>query len=62
MLKVLEHILMTRLTENLEHQAYSDAVKELHADSVHELRRLAIKIPDQVFVRRRFVFPETLLI
>lgn len=50
MLKVLEHILMSRPTEHLEHGAYSDAVKELQADGAHELQRLASKMPDQLLV------------
>jgi exportin-5 len=49
MLRVLEHILTTQMPERPEHQAYSDAVKELQIESVNDLRRLAIKIPDQVF-------------
>jgi exportin-5 len=48
MLKVLEHILMSRPAEHPEHSAYSDAVKELQADGVYELQRLATKMPDQL--------------
>lgn len=48
MLKVLEHILMTRPEERPGFQAYSDAVKELQIDSMHELTRLATKMPDQL--------------
>jgi exportin-5 len=48
MLKVLEHILMSRPVEQPEHSAYSDAVKELQADGMYELQRLATKMPDQL--------------
>jgi exportin-5 len=48
MLKVLEHILMSRPAEHPEYLAYSDAVKELQADGMYELQRLAIKMPDQL--------------
>jgi len=50
MLKVLEHILMSRPVERPEHTAYSDAVKELQADGMYELQRLATKMPDQLLV------------
>lgn len=42
-LKVLEHILMTRLPDHPEFPAYSESVKELHGLASHELRRLAIR-------------------
>ncbi|KAJ5623266.1 hypothetical protein N7490_011871 [Penicillium lividum] len=45
-LKVLEHILMTRLQDYPEFPAYSEAVKELHGLASHELRRLAIRYAD----------------
>lgn len=48
MLKVLEHILMTHPEERPGFQAYSDAVKELQMDSMHELTRLATKMPNQL--------------
>ena len=51
MLKVLEHILMTHPAEKPEYQAYTDAIKELQTDSMHELRRLATKMPNQLFVK-----------
>lgn len=54
MLKVLEHILMSRPAEHPEYSAYSDAVKELQADGTHELQRLAVKMPDQLLVCLRF--------
>ena len=50
MLKVLEHILVSRPTEHPEHSAYSDAVKEYQTDSTYELQRLATKMPDQLLV------------
>jgi exportin-5 len=52
MLKVLEHLLMCHPAERPEYQAYTDAVKELQTDAMHELRRIAIKMPNQVFVRQ----------
>jgi exportin-5 len=51
MLKVLEHLLMSRAVDKPEYQAYTDAVKELQTDSMYELRRIAIKMPNQLFVR-----------
>jgi exportin-5 len=51
MLKVLENILMSRPTEYPEHAAYTDAVKDLHTDCMHELHRLATKMPDHMLVR-----------
>lgn len=45
-LKVLEHILMTRLQDRTEFPAYSESVKELHGLASHELRRLAIRYAD----------------
>lgn len=48
MLKVLECVLMTRPVDRPEHIAYSDAVKELTHDAVHELSRLAMKMPDHL--------------
>ncbi|RDW68001.1 hypothetical protein BP6252_09397 [Coleophoma cylindrospora] len=48
MLKVLEHILMSTPAEYPDQPAYSDAVKELHTDSMYELQRLATKMPDQL--------------
>ncbi|KAJ5118738.1 hypothetical protein N7526_010375 [Penicillium atrosanguineum] len=45
-LKVLEHILMTRLPDQPSCPVYSEAVKELHGLASHELRRLAIRYAD----------------
>ncbi|KAH0557069.1 hypothetical protein GP486_005144 [Trichoglossum hirsutum] len=50
MLKVLEHILMTRPTENPAYPAHSDAVKDLQHDCAQELHRLAMKMPDHLLV------------
>jgi exportin-5 len=50
MLKVLEHILMSRPVEQPEFNAYNDAVKELQTDGMYELQRLASKMPDQLLV------------
>jgi exportin-5 len=51
-LKVLEHILMTRLPDLVEYPAYSEAVKELHGLASHELRRLAMRYADYFSVSR----------
>jgi exportin-5 len=50
MLKVLEHILMTRPMENPAYPAYSEAIKDLQQDCTHELHRLAMKMPDHLLV------------
>jgi exportin-5 len=50
MLKVLEHILMSRPIEQPDYSAYNDAVKELQVDGMYELQRLASKMPDQLLV------------
>jgi exportin-5 len=50
MLKVLEHILMSRPIEQPQYSAYNDAVKELQTDGMYELQRLAGKMPDQLLV------------
>ncbi|KAI9376280.1 armadillo-type protein [Aspergillus egyptiacus] len=42
-LKVLEFVLMTRLPDQPDFPAYSEAVKELHGLASHELRRLATR-------------------
>lgn len=49
-LKVLEHILMTRLPDQPDHPAYSEAIKELHGLASHELRRLAMRYADDFSV------------
>lgn len=48
MLKVLEHILMSRPPERPNCNTYNEATKELHAEGMYELNRLAIKMPDQL--------------
>ncbi|RKF77437.1 Protein MSN5 [Golovinomyces cichoracearum] len=48
MLKVLEHILTNKISEFPEHFKYTEAVKEMQMDSLHELQRLAIRMPDQL--------------
>ena len=45
-LKVLEHILMTRLPDQPQYPVYAEAVRELHGLASHELRRLAIRYAD----------------
>lgn len=49
-LKVLEHILMTRLEDHPQYPAYSEAVKELHSLASHELRKLSMRCADYFFV------------
>lgn len=53
MLKVLEHILMSHPIEKAEYSVYSDAVKEFQTDGLHELQRLATRMPDQLLVSRK---------
>ncbi|KAL7620026.1 karyopherin [Parahypoxylon ruwenzoriense] len=48
MLKVLEHILVTWPATYPEHRVYTDAIKELQAESMVELQRLAAKMPDHL--------------
>ncbi len=50
MLKVLEHLLMSRPAEQPEYPAYNEAVKELLTDTMYEIQRLATKMPDQLLV------------
>lgn len=50
MLKVLEHILMAQPIEYPNAPVYTEAVKELQAESAYELQRLAGKMPDQLLV------------
>ena len=51
MLKVLQHILLTWPTLEPDHRAYNDAVKDLQSDSMIELQRLAVEVPDHLLVR-----------
>ncbi|CAG8356147.1 unnamed protein product, partial [Penicillium nalgiovense] len=48
-LKVLEHILMSRLPDRTEYPLYSEAVKELHGLASSELRRLAMRYADYFY-------------
>ncbi|KAI1773737.1 ARM repeat-containing protein [Hypoxylon cercidicola] len=48
MLKVLEHILVTWPATQPEYRVYTDAIKELQAESMVELQRLAINMPDDL--------------
>ncbi|KAI2602954.1 ARM repeat-containing protein [Hypoxylon fragiforme] len=48
MLKVLEHILVTWPATHPDHRVYTDAIKELQAESMVELQRLAAKMPDHL--------------
>lgn len=50
MLRVLEHILMTWPALQPENRAYNDAIKDLQAESMVELQRLAAKMPDHLLV------------
>lgn len=49
--KVLEQLLNRDLVENPRYQTYSDAVKDLQTESLHELSRLASKVPNQLLVK-----------
>lgn len=46
MLKVLEQILMNKAVEHQGNAKYTEAVKEMQTDSLYELQRLAINMPD----------------
>jgi len=50
LLKVLEHILMTWPASRPEHKIFNEAIKDLQAESVIELQRLAAKVPNQLLV------------
>ena len=50
MLKILEHILLTRPAECGTNHAYADAVKELMNVCTTEIQRLAMKMPDHLMV------------
>lgn len=55
MLRVLEHILMTWPALQPENRAYNDSIKDLQAESMVELQRLAAKMPDHLLVSCRSV-------
>ncbi|SPQ25877.1 8307cabd-6393-43c1-89bd-fbf7af93e987 [Thermothielavioides terrestris] len=46
MLRVLEHILMTWPALQPEHRLFNDAIRDLQTESMVELQRLALKMPD----------------
>lgn len=48
MLKVLEHILMTWPAVQPEYKYLNEAIKDLQAESIVELQRLAFKMPDNL--------------
>ncbi|KAI1478565.1 ARM repeat-containing protein [Daldinia eschscholtzii] len=48
MLKVLEHILVTWPATHPDYRVYTDAIKELQTESLVELQRLAVKMPDHL--------------
>lgn len=49
-LKVLEHILSIRLSEQPDKPTYSEALRELQSVCSHELQRLAMRYPDYFVV------------
>jgi len=55
MLKVLEHIILTWPVLEPEYRAYNDAIKDFQVESMLELHRLAVGMPDHLLVR--FPFP-----
>ena len=59
MLQVLEHILMTWPALQPENRAYNDAIKDLQAESMVELQRLAAKMPDHLLVSDLPVWPRS---
>ena len=50
MFKTLEHLLLNRPNAHLESGPYADAVKDLQAEGMYELQRLAAKMPDHLLV------------
>lgn len=50
MLKVLEHIILTWPVLEAEYRAYNEAVKDFQTESMLELHRLAIGMPDHLLV------------
>lgn len=49
--KIFDHILEIRCPRQPESLAYSDAVRDLQAFSVHHLQRLAMRFADHLVVR-----------
>jgi exportin-5 len=54
MLQVLEHILVTWPTPHSDNRVHTDAVKELQAESLSGLQKLAAEVPDHLLVRSSF--------
>lgn len=54
MLKVLEHIILTWPVLEPEYRAYNDAIKDFQVESMLELHRLAVGMPDHLLVRSPF--------
>lgn len=54
MLKVLEHIILTWPMLEPEYRAYNDAIKDFQVESMLELHRLAIGMPDHLLVGTPF--------
>lgn len=54
-LRVFEYILESRCPDDPTYEAYSDAVKELHAFCLHQLQRLAMRFPDYLIVSDIFL-------
>jgi exportin-5 len=51
-LKMFDYILDTRCPEHPGSVAYTDAVRELQAFSLHQLQRLAMRFPNDFVVNR----------
>lgn len=49
MFTVLESLLTYKPSPSEEPKAYADAVKEFQIDALHQLQRLAVKLPDSLF-------------
>lgn len=55
MLKVLEHIILTWPVLEPAYGAYNDAIKDFQVESMVELHRLAIGMPDHLLVCFSFI-------
>lgn len=53
-LKIFDYILDTRCSAHPACLAYTDAVKDLQAVSLHQLQRLAMRFPDYLVVSKTF--------
>ena len=49
-LRVFEYTLESRCPDNPAYEVYSDAVKDLHSCCLHQLQRLAMRLPDYLVV------------